>query len=127
MKQNIIFQYLIFSIILILVDSVYLTLSSTFFNKQISSIQKSPLSLKMVSTALCYLFLTIGIFYFAIIKKLSLLETFFLGIFVYGVYETTNHAIFKNWQWTTVIMDTIWGGILFSLVTFLYRKTIHLI
>jgi|TARA_B110000037_G_scaffold204966_1_gene249410 uncharacterized membrane protein len=127
MKQNIIFQYLIFSVIFVLVDSIYLTLASTFFKKQISSIQKSPLSLKMISTALCYVFLTFGIFYFSIIKKLSLLETFFLGIFVYGVYETTNHAIFKNWKWITVIMDTAWGGILFSLVVFLYRKVLTFI
>tara|TARA_A100001015_G_C14625652_1_gene569639 strand:- start:248 stop:610 length:363 start_codon:yes stop_codon:yes gene_type:complete len=115
-------NYLLLSIIFVLVDSVYLTLTSGYFNKQIKNIQGSNLNLKVSSTILCYLALTLGIYYFSILKKISLLETFFLGIFVYGVFEFTNHAIFKNWKWSTVLMDTLWGGILFSSVVFLYRK-----
>tara|TARA_A100001035_G_scaffold278371_1_gene277147 strand:+ start:9726 stop:10094 length:369 start_codon:yes stop_codon:yes gene_type:complete len=115
-------NYLLLSIIFVLVDSVYLTLTSGYFNNQIKNIQGSNLNLKVSSTILCYLALTLGIYYFSILKKISLLETFFLGIFVYGVFEFTNHAIFKNWKWSTVLMDTLWGGILFSSVVFLYRK-----
>ena len=115
-------NYLLLSIIFVLVDSVYLTLTSGYFNNQIKNIQGSNLNLKVSSTILCYLALTLGIYYFSILKKISLLETFFLGIFVYGVFEFTNHAIFKNWKWSTVLMDTLWGGILFSSVVFFFRK-----
>ena len=31
---------------------------------------------------------------------------------VYGVYDLTTMAILKNWKLTTVVMDTLWGGIL---------------
>jgi uncharacterized membrane protein len=41
-------------------------------------------------------------------------EAFLLGIVIYGVYETTNYALFKNWSILTVFMDTLWGGILFA-------------
>ena len=35
------------------------------------------------------------------------------------VYETTNKAILKDWSWKTVMIDGIWGGILFALTTYL--------
>ena len=43
------------------------------------------------------------------------------------VYETTNKAIIKNWTWKTVMIDGIWGGILFSLTTFLTYKIQNLL
>ena len=64
-----------------------------------------------------------GIYYFIIKKNFSYSETFYLGIFVYGVYDLTTMAILKNWKWNTVIMDTLWGGTLFVLVKFLFQKT----
>ena len=33
--------------------------------------------------------------------------------------KCTNYAIFKKWNMTAVIMDTLWGGILFSLTRYL--------
>ena len=58
-------------------------------------------------------------------ENLSLLECAFLGAFVYGVFETTSHAIFNNCNWNTVIIDTIWGAILFSLTVFIHRKILQ--
>ena len=45
-----------------------------------------------------------------------------MGILIYGVYETTNYALFKNWSIFTVILDTLWGGTLFALVTFIIDR-----
>ena len=112
--MNVLLKYLLVSIIFVAVDSVYLTNASSFFNKQIYDIQRSNLKLKILPTFLCYVFLSLGVYYFGVVKKLSLLESFFLGVFVYGVYETTNMAIFKNWRWMTVFIDTLWGGVLFA-------------
>ena len=112
----------LYALIFTLMDIVFLTTTKDLFNKQISLIQGTKIKLNMYSTALCYMFLILGIYYFAIHKKLSIIECAILGVFVYGVYETTNHAIFKNWQWKTVLIDTVWGGILFSLSVYIYRK-----
>ena len=115
-------QILIFATIFASIDAVYLKSVSKYFNNQVKIIQNNDLKIKPISTILCYLTLTLGIYYFAILKKLNYLEIFFLGIFVYGVYEFTNHAIFKNWKWKTVFMDTLWGGILFSSSVYIFRK-----
>lgn len=115
-------EFILFSIIFTTIDAVYLYSSSKYFNFQIKAIQGTKLKLKTISTILCYLTLTIGLFYFGIIKNLNIIELFCLGVFVYGVYEFTNHAIFKKWKWKTVFMDTIWGGILFSSSVYVFKK-----
>ena len=115
-------KYFLFTIIFVMIDSFYLNAMSGFFNKQVKLIQGSPISMKPIATFLCYLILTSGLFYFSILKKLTIYEAFLLGIFVYGVYETTNRAIFKKWMFSTVILDTLWGGMLFATTTFIYKK-----
>jgi len=42
-----------------------------------------------------------------------------LGIVIYGVYETTNYALLKDLSILTVIIDTLWGGLLFASTTYL--------
>ena len=49
----------------------------------------------------------------------SIIEAFLLGLVIYGVFETTNYAMFKKWSIITVIMDTLWGGLLFASTTYI--------
>ena len=115
-------DYILFSIIFVAVDGIFLKTFANYFNNQIKLVQNKPLKLNYISTFLCYLTLSIGIYYFAIVKNLSLIETFGLGIFVYGVYEFTTHALLENWKWKTVMIDTVWGGILFATTVYLFKK-----
>jgi len=115
-------KYLLLSVIMVLIDYVYLSLVSGFFNKQISLIQNSNIKLNYPATILCYLFLTLGFYYFLINKKSTYMDAFLLGLVIYGVYETTNKAILKKWKWDSVIIDTIWGGTLFFLVKMIFEK-----
>ena len=115
-------QYLLTSFILLALDAVYLNFTKNYFNHQVQLVQGSDIKLNIPSTIACYILLSLGIFYFVVQKNINYLETFALGIFVYGVFDTTTMAIFKNWKLTTVVMDTLWGGTLFVLVKFLYHK-----
>ena len=63
-----------------------------------------------------------GLNYFIIRKNESITDAFVLGILVYGVFETTNGAIFKTWNVKTSLIDTLWGGFLFATVTYLTKK-----
>lgn len=110
------------SIIFTLIDSIYLYSVSSKFKLMVKNIQGTPLKMNLLATFLCYIFLVFLIYYFIILKKASLLDAFLLGICVYGVYETTNLAIFKKWDPLIGIVDTIWGGILFSLSYFIFLK-----
>ena len=116
-------EYLLTSLILLGLDFIYLSLTKKYFNDQVKLVQGTPIKLNIIATIACYILLSMGIFYFIIKKKFSYFESFYLGIFVYGVYDLTTMAILKNWKWNTVVMDTLWGGTLFVLVKFLFQKT----
>ena len=116
-------EYLLTSLILLGLDFIYLSLTKKYFNDQVKLVQGTPIKLNIIATIACYSLLSTGIFYFIIKKNFSYLESFYLGIFVYGVYDLTTMAILKNWKWNTVVMDTLWGGTLFVLVKFLFQKT----
>lgn len=105
------------ALVMVTIDFMYLFSVKSYFENQIKKVQKFPLKINVFATFCCYLFLVLGLNYFIIIQKKTPIEAFFLGIFVYGVYETTNWSLFSNWSYKTVIMDTIWGGILFYLTT----------
>lgn len=109
---------LVSAIIFVVTDFIYLNLVKDFFGKQIKSVQGSEIKVKFLGAIICYIFLIIGINYFIIKPRKSVQDAFLLGIVIYGVYETTNYALFTNWSIATVIIDTLWGGILFAFTTY---------
>jgi uncharacterized membrane protein len=115
-------QYLLTAIIFVILDGTYLNLIKGYFNKQVKSIQGSDIQINIVATGLTYVVLIYGLNYFIIRKHKSVQEAALLGFFTYAVYELTNLSLFKNWNITTVIIDTTWGTVLFSLTTAIVYK-----
>ena len=113
------YSFLISSILILLIDSVYLNLFGGYFANQVKNVQNSSLKLNLTGAALAYLFIIIIFNYFVIGFKMNLSESFLLGLSVYGVYEGTTYAIFKNWSLLSVFSDTIWGGVLFFLTNYI--------
>ena len=113
------FLLLVSAIIFISIDFIYLNVMKGYFNNQIQSVQGSAPKMNYLGAALCYIFLIAGINYFIIKPKKSVSDAFLLGIVIYGVYETTNLALLKNWSILTVIIDTLWGGLLFASTTYI--------
>jgi len=114
--------FLISAILFVVIDFTYLNLIKSYFENQVKSVQGSPLQVNFLGAILCYIFLIFGLNYFIIKSKRSPYDAFLLGILIYGVYETTNYALFKKWSIFTVILDTLWGGVLFALVTFIIDR-----
>jgi uncharacterized membrane protein len=113
------FLLLISAIILISIDFVYLNVIKGYFALQIQKVQGSKLEVNFLGAALCYIFLIVGLNYFIIKPNKSINEAFLLGLIIYGVYETTSYALLKNWSIITVIIDTLWGGLLFASTTYI--------
>ena len=119
------FLFLVSAIVLIAIDYIYLNVMKGYFNTQVQKVQGSSLTINYLGAAICYIFLVIGINYFIIKPRRPVSDAFLLGIIIYGVFDTTNYALFKNWSILTVIIDTLWGGLLFAstaYVTNLIRK-----
>jgi len=119
-------QVLTTFVVFVTIDFIYLTSMKTFFDNQVKSIQGSVIQMNLLAAILCYISLVFGVYYFIIREKKSLFQAFLLGLVIYTVYEFTNWALFKNWKLVTVIMDSLWGAVLFTLTTaivyFIYGK-----
>ena len=109
-------------LLFVIIDSPYLYLISKSYGKMIYNIQKSSMQINLFSAILCYLLLALAMYLFIVKKKASMKDAFLLGFIIYGVYETTSHALLTNWNPYMVLIDTAWGGILFTLVHYLINK-----
>ena len=118
---------ILLAIIFVLVDAGFLYLMSNNFQNMIKKIQGSPLKMKIIPTIFCYIILISSLYYFIIYKKGSYLDAFLLGFFIYGVYETTNMAIFKDWSPSVGLIDLTWGGFLFLITTYFYKNSVKYI
>jgi len=112
------FRLLVSAIVFVCLDALYLNLVKNYFSKQVQNIQGSEIKVNYLAAVICYIFLISGLNYFIIRPHRSVNDAFLFGIVIYGVYETTNWAIFKNWSVFSVILDTLWGGILFAATTY---------
>ena len=112
------------TIVLLVLDAIYLKLIANHFNQLLNNIQGSDLKLKIAPAILCYILLVFSIYHFIVKDKKPVIDAFLLGIVIYGVYDATNMATIAKWTWKTVIMDTLWGGVLFA-ATYYITKKIH--
>ena len=110
-------QILLTFVVFVILDSIYLISMKGYFDNQVKSIQGSPIKMNLVPAVLCYISLVFGVYYFIIKERKPLLDAFLLGLVIYTVYEFTNWALFDNWKPLTVLIDSLWGAVLFTLTT----------
>ena len=110
------------ALILLGIDAIYLSATKSITFDQIVSVQKFAVKMHIPAAIACYILLFFGLYYFILKSRRSVMDAFLLGIVIYGVFELTNHAIFKNWKMHMVFMDTLWGGILLALTTYFTYK-----
>ena len=131
---------LVLSVIILALDAVFLTLTKDLFARQVMLVQGTAMKVNIPSAAVCYVLIVLGLYYFVLrhiivpnaTSAAAAIQTmrigdgmkaaFFLGILVYGVYETTTLAILRNWSPMTAMIDTTWGGTLFALSAYLFYK-----
>lgn len=108
-------------------------IASSFYKTQIGSLMRiidGSLSPRIWPTIITYLTmaLVIGIFAVPPALQVTLLKSFAygaaLGLLVYGIYNFTNLAVLAGWNWKIAIVDTLWGGVIFGLVTVVVTKIV---
>ena len=118
-------QIVISAIVMLALDILYLNLFKDYFNKVVNNIQGDPIELDYYATIGCYIVMVIGINYFILKENKGSTDAFFLGLLIYSVFDLTTKAIFKNWEYKAVIIDSLWGGSLFAITTILTKKIIE--
>lgn len=114
---------IISAIVMLVLDGVYLTSISSTFKNMIKNIQGSDMGFRLAPVIICYIALIIGLNYFILnsgkSKEDMIRDAIILGLVIYTVYETTNYALIDKWELKVALMDSIWGGALFGLTTFI--------
>ena len=116
-------DYIISAFSMLALDGLYLSnVGGPLFAKMVKGIQKEEMTLNMYGVVGSYILLVLVLYKFIILERKSPTDAFMLGLCIYGVFDFTNIAIFKNYKWMPAMLDTLWGGILFYVVTFVTYK-----
>lgn len=115
------------AVVMLGLDAIYLTSFGDFFQKLVQKIQGSKISMNIGAAVVTYLAMLVVLNVFILQqpkipenKKYILAGV--LGLCVYLVFDGTNLAIFKNWSWEALVLDSVWGSILFLLTTLVTVK-----
>jgi len=119
-------QILLLSVIILLVDIIWLTYGvNKLWQENVQAVQKSPMVIRKHYALLSYILIILGIWYFVLQNinketsvKQILLSSFLFGFILYGVFDFTNLAIFKDFQLKTALIDMVWGGVLTSVAVY---------
>lgn len=118
-----IIHILIYGILFVLVDALYLSNISGPYGKMIEKIQGSKMVFRLYPAAIVY-FSLVGAWYVFIYRERkgrtlweNVTRSALLGFFIYSVYDFTNLALIKDYDLTLSIVDSLWGAILYSLTT----------
>ena len=104
-------NFLLIILLFIAVDSIWLISGSSLSSKMVQDIQGSPITIRFLPAVIVY----VALAYLVSIPKTSK-EAFLLGLSTYAIYDFTNYAILKKYSLQFALMDTIWGGILMTIV-----------
>ncbi len=116
---------LIILLIFLVIDIPMITyINGKMYQIQFNRINNGPMNVNLrtyISAGICYLLLVFGIYHFAV-KQNSVSNGAILGLVIYGIYNTTNLATINNYGIKESIVDTVWGTILCTLITYLSIK-----
>ena len=135
--MNIYLKYFIICLVIIFLDIAWISLNFSTYSNAILKVQKASLNLRYEHAIIAYILILFSVLYVAIpftsqnIKNESnntvdnkLLQSFLyggaVGFSIFGIYNFTSLAIYKDLDFSIAITDTIWGTTLYTLSTFIY-------
>ena len=137
--MNIYLKFFITSIIVLILDISWISLNIATYSNAIQKVQKSAANLRFEHAIIAYIIILFSILYVAIpftilnakVNKIDissienkLLQSFIcggaVGFSIFGIYNFTSLAIYKDLDVSIAITDTIWGTTLYTLSTFVY-------
>jgi uncharacterized membrane protein len=117
-------EILISSVALLGLDAIYISFTKSLWDIQIASVQRVSMQVRILGAIVCYVLLIGGLYFFILRTHRPVMEAFLMGLLIYGVYDSTNYATLKKWDWKMAVMDTLWGATLFALTTMIVYRMV---
>lgn len=114
------------SLSLIALDAIWLyVFMGRRFMSMVERIQKKPTKIRVWAMVGAYAFMVLGHVLFVLPQtkksQTSALRTgFVFGVILYGVFELTNAAVFRDWDLRLAFVDIAWGGFVFAVAAWLF-------
>jgi len=114
---------IIYAILFVLVDAIYLTNIAGPYGKMIANIQGEKMVMKIMPAVIVYLSLIGAWYVFIYLERKgrpyweNVGRAALLGFFIYSVYDFTNLAIINKYQLDLSLIDSVWGGLLYGITT----------
>ena len=99
------------ALLFIICDLPWLFLVGDAAQTMVKKIQGLPLHIRWEGALPVYLALA-----FLVQRARSTTDAFLIGLSTYAVYDFTNYSTLKNYDISFAVADSLWGGILFSIV-----------
>jgi len=128
-------NYVIISSILLVLDLIWIYSNNNLYTENTENIQNSPFIFNYKYVLFAYIIVIFSIIHIALpltivnldindsnLNKLfkSLIYGGSVGFVIYSIYNLTSIIIYKNYSINVLILDTLWGTFLYTLITFIY-------
>jgi uncharacterized membrane protein len=123
----------IFAVLHIIIDTIYIYSSNSYYNKVVTKIQGRSMNNMnkngvYISGIIAYTIMAIGWLYFIasqIEKGITYNQLIILCIIyalcIFGVFNSTLYAMFKDWGLYVALRDTLWGVSSITLFSIFYK------
>ncbi len=108
--------YISTAVIFLVVDAIMLGLvMKPLFTRHIGPLMADPI--RFAPAAVFYLAYVAGLVWLVSWPALKtgapvIFPAAIIGAMAYGTYEFTSYSIMRDWHWTMVVTDTLWGTVL---------------
>jgi uncharacterized membrane protein len=121
---------IICAVILVIIDVPYLTITKNLYLAATKNISGKDYAMRYYSAIIVYIAIALGIV-ILVLPKVSksskwtetlMQSALYGGVFgfsSYAIFDFTMHFMFDGWTLGLSILDSVWGGILCTLVTFI--------
>ena len=123
-------QNIVATIVLLVLDVLWVTLyMRNAYKKQVQDIQGTEMNSRLYLGFIAYFLMVVGLNMFVLpnirkghelVDSLKYGATF--GLVVYGIYDMTAGAVFKNWDLKLATVDIIWGSFVFFISAYVGTK-----
>jgi uncharacterized membrane protein len=111
-------KLLLIAVVMVLVDIPWLWYIGDKFGSMVQKIQGGrPMDARLFAAIPVYLAMA-----WLLTRASDMKEAFFIGACTYAVYDFTSMTIFQGYDLSVALMDTVWGGVLFTIAYWLGKQ-----
>jgi uncharacterized membrane protein len=108
--------FILTMVLLVIVDMLWLGTVGRISLKMLEKIQGAAVKMRFWAAAVVYVALA-----YLVLEAKSVYQAAGIGAAAYAVYDFTSLATLTGYDWRLAIADTVWGGVLFSVVWMIIR------